>query len=185
MSEGVELILGDCMEVMPDYPHGTFDLVFADPPFEIEAVNLLRYIDEMERVSSGPVLLMQSVQGAINLCKFRAPLTIYPWNKWGGYGKRGGGSLVSAWTPVLIYKQLPIREYLLAEWSEPALTTEHPGERPVELVKALLEAQRAKRVLDPFCGSGTTLVAAKELGISATGIEINGEYAEMARKRIA
>lgn len=40
-------------------------------------------------------------------------------------------------------------------------------------------------VLDPFCGSGTTGVAAVQLGRRFVGIELNPEYAEMARRRIA
>jgi adenine-specific DNA methylase len=39
-------------------------------------------------------------------------------------------------------------------------------------------------VLDPFAGSGTTLLVARKLGCRAVGIELNPEYAEMARKRI-
>ncbi len=39
-------------------------------------------------------------------------------------------------------------------------------------------------VLDPFLGSGTTLLTARKLGRSGIGIELNPEYAAMARKRI-
>jgi len=39
-------------------------------------------------------------------------------------------------------------------------------------------------VLDPFAGAGTTLLAARELGRDSIGIEVNPEYADMARKRI-
>jgi site-specific DNA-methyltransferase (adenine-specific) len=41
------------------------------------------------------------------------------------------------------------------------------------------------RVLDPFAGSGRTLIAAAKLGCEATGIELNPEYVEMAREQIA
>jgi len=40
-------------------------------------------------------------------------------------------------------------------------------------------------VLDPFCGSGTVGVVCKQMGLNFIGIELNPEYAEMARKRIA
>jgi len=40
-------------------------------------------------------------------------------------------------------------------------------------------------VLDPFAGSGTTLVVAKKLGRRYIGFELSGEYAQQARRRLA
>jgi site-specific DNA-methyltransferase (adenine-specific) len=40
-------------------------------------------------------------------------------------------------------------------------------------------------VLDPFAGSGTTILAAKQLNRNAIGIELSPEYAEIARNRVS
>jgi len=63
----------------------------------------------------------------------------------------------------------------------------HPTVKPISLMKyiiKLLAPQGSPILLDPFTGSGSTLVAAKELGINAIGIEKQEEYCEIARKRI-
>lgn len=61
----------------------------------------------------------------------------------------------------------------------------HPNEKPVSLLCYLLSKQpKAKTVLDPFAGSGTTLRAAKDLGIKSIGIEIEEKYCEIAAKRL-
>jgi site-specific DNA-methyltransferase (adenine-specific) len=43
---------------------------------------------------------------------------------------------------------------------------------------------KAKTVLDPFMGSGTTLRACKDLGFDGTGIEINPDYVKIAQDRL-
>ena len=62
----------------------------------------------------------------------------------------------------------------------------HPHEKPVSLVAYLLQKlPEARLVLDPFCGSGTTCVAAKQLGRRYIGIEIDPKWARVARERVA
>ena len=62
----------------------------------------------------------------------------------------------------------------------------HPTQKPLRLVRrALLASTRVgDLVFDPFCGSGTSGVAAKELGRFFVGAEKEGEYAELAGRRI-
>ena len=63
----------------------------------------------------------------------------------------------------------------------------HFATYPEELVRRCLSAgcPPCGKVLDMFLGSGTTLKVAKELGMDGIGIELNPEYMELARKRIA
>jgi site-specific DNA-methyltransferase (adenine-specific) len=62
----------------------------------------------------------------------------------------------------------------------------HPTQKPLRLVRRALLActQEGDLVFDPFSGSGTTGVAAKELNRSFVGAELEGEYARLAARRI-
>ena len=53
------------------------------------------------------------------------------------------------------------------------------------VISGLVEDPARCEFLDPFAGSGTTLVAAKKLGLSYVGIEANAEYASIAKRRLA
>ena len=60
----------------------------------------------------------------------------------------------------------------------------HPTQKPVYVMRHILEHNAGDVILDPFMGSGTTLVAAKDLGRKAVGIEIDERYCEIAANRL-
>ena len=64
---------------------------------------------------------------------------------------------------------------------------EHPTQKPIELMKWVMGLRwtPAGTVLDPYLGSGSTIVAAKDLGRRAIGIEIEEKYCEIAVRRLA
>ncbi|MCC4607246.1 site-specific DNA-methyltransferase [Xanthomonas campestris pv. zinniae] len=62
----------------------------------------------------------------------------------------------------------------------------HLTGKPTELMRQLVRiCEAGGRVLDPFAGSGTTLVAAELEGYDWTGVEMTGQYAEVAQQRVA
>ena len=67
-----------------------------------------------------------------------------------------------------------------------ASNVDHPAKFPQALPEQLIATYCPKggAVLDPFCGSGTTLLAARTLGRSFYGFDILEEYCEMSRRRL-
>lgn len=91
--------------------------------------------------------------------------------RWNGGGKAGLYSV-----PIVLN-----RGASATEWR--CHTTQKPEELMMQLVADFTDP--GETILDPFTGSGTTLVAAKRLGRKAIGIEINEQYCETAAKRLA
>ena len=69
--------------------------------------------------------------------------------------------------------------------ARPKASPDHPTCKPVELVEAMLKnsSRSGEIVLDPFLGSGSTLIAAEQLGRRCFGIEIDPRYVDVAVRR--
>ena len=68
----------------------------------------------------------------------------------------------------------------------PAGNKFHPNEKPVQLMKEMLEQSTNPNdvVLDMFCGSGSTCIASKELGLNYIGIELEKKYVAISQDRL-
>ena len=64
---------------------------------------------------------------------------------------------------------------------------QHPAQKSLDVMRWLVNATTNKGdlVVDPFCGSGTTGIACKQLNREFHGIEIDDDYINIANKRIA
>jgi len=73
-------------------------------------------------------------------------------------------------------------------WDHPIIPTwahkHHKNEKPVGLMERLIAWAGAQTILDPFAGSGTTLVACQRMGRHGTGIELDPDYFAIACKRV-
>jgi site-specific DNA-methyltransferase (adenine-specific) len=77
------------------------------------------------------------------------------------------------------------KQVSVLEFARPKRSDEHPTMKPVDLVAYLLgnNTKIGESVLDTFCGSGTTLIAAEQLGRKCYGMEISPAYCDVIVKR--
>ena len=72
-------------------------------------------------------------------------------------------------------------------WNKaPAKQRDHPAQMPLQLADRLLKlfARKGDIVYDPFAGAGTTMLAAKNLGITSIGTEIDADYCQLIQDRL-
>jgi DNA modification methylase len=90
------------------------------------------------------------------------------------------------WTPGSAHRAPPDRtRTTILEHARPKASREHPTMKPVALWAELLANSSGKGdlVLDPFCGSGTTVIAAEQLGRRAGVLELEPRYCDVIINR--
>ncbi|MBE9117270.1 DNA methylase [Lusitaniella coriacea LEGE 07157] len=204
-----QILHGDCIEVMRQIPSRSVHLVVTDPPYGV------RYTSSDGRSIIGDNTfdwLYPAFKESYRLLKNnslcfsfygwqRADTFLYRWRKVGfrpvshfsftkRYSSKKGFVSAHHENAYLLAKGEPEKP------SQPPLDVQpwrytgnrlHPTQKPVESLKAIIAAysQPGDVVLDPFAGSGSTAVAARELGRLYIGIEKDPSYARIAQDRLA
>lgn len=111
------------------------------------------------------------------------------WKRSGGFNFNPGYFVPSYEVIYLIckpkFKLAPKKNGYTDVWEFPQeRKNKHPAPYPLALPYRCIESTNAQIILDPFSGSGTTSVAAKQLNRNYIGIEISPEYCEMADNRL-
>ena len=200
-SGGQTIFLGDCLEVMRGFEDKSFDLVLTDPPYGVNyeyaeyndtPENLKKLVDSFmpEVLRIGKRVLITCGNGNQHL--YPKPDWTLAWVISAGAGQNKWG--FTCWQPILAYGKDPFRENSMGARPDIIQSNEtsddfgHSCTKPINLWSKLLQRGSVKEsdtILDPFMGSGTTLVAAKMLGRKATGIEISEKYCKIAKGRLA
>lgn len=191
---GITIYHGDCREILPQL--GTFDLLLTDPPYGINADrdrNSQKYgwvdyglggWDSEPATSEDLQLCLSACDKAViwggNYFDLPPSMGWLVWNKMQREFSLADGEL--AWTNA----SKAIRIFDLSRSVALQDGRQHPTQKPLALMKWCIGRMgSACSLLDPYMGSGTSLVAAKHLGLAATGIDSHEKCCEIAAKRLA
>jgi site-specific DNA-methyltransferase (adenine-specific) len=207
---GITIYHGDCREILP-LPRAA-DLICTDPPYGINYrsnhnssrrgkwAKWIRYenmpgiigddepIDPLPLLESAPLVC---IFGGNYIADRLPPSRCWiVWDKRDGIGPNNQADCEMAWTnfdrPSRIYRHL-WSGLLRAGAENVALSDKlHPHQKPISLLTFIINYSGATgTVLDPYCGSGSTLLESKNAGMRAIGIEIEEKYCEISAKRLA
>jgi adenine-specific DNA-methyltransferase len=202
------IIQGDCAAVLKTLPAASVDFVLTDPPY------LVRYKDRSGRTiqndnAPGVLDAFTDVYRALKpntLC-----VSFYGWNRvdaffaaWKAAGFTPVGHIVFSKTYASAQRFVRYQHesaYVLAK-GRPEMPAapisdvlpwhysgnhSHPTEKSVDTLRPIVEAfsKPGDVILDPFAGSGSSLVAAALLGRNYLGIELEAQYCDLTRRRLA
>jgi adenine-specific DNA-methyltransferase len=202
------VLLGDCIGLMRGFDAGSIDFILTDPPY------LVNYRgrdgrrvtnDDNESWLQPAFAEMYRVLKDESFC-----VSFYGWNKidrfmaaWRAAGLRIVGHIVfrkAYASSVRFMRYHHEQAYLLAkgdpspplkpiadviDWTYTGNRL-HPTQKPTQALEPLIRTfcKPDGLVLDPFCGSGSTLVAARSAGRRFIGIELDGEHFLTASRRV-
>jgi site-specific DNA-methyltransferase (adenine-specific) len=193
--ELVQLYLGDCRELLPLI---TADVLITDPPYGIG-------YEEKDAHSRGarvwgPIVGDDAPFDPAHLLALKLPTVLFGGNhyasrlpdspSWWVWYKREGMKEWDQSDCELMWTNIggPARVIVHDWWGGTTAIVKdgiraHPTQKPVGLMAKVIERCPPGIVLDPYAGSGTTLVAAKALGRRSIGIEIEERHCRMAAAR--
>lgn len=203
---GITIYCGDCRDVLPSLE--PVDTVLVDPVWPNSSVIEFAGIDPV-RLLAEALGLCQAERLIVHFGCDSDPRTLLAvpatfkfcrvcWLRFARPNYKGrllnGSEVAYVFGPPLPASRFPGRQHLQPGESptegEHTCTTAngrypgHPCPRRLQHVQWLAYYFAGDTLLDPFCGSGTTLVAAKNLGRCAIGIEIEERYCEIAANRL-
>jgi len=208
----VTLWHGDCREIDAWL---TADVLVTDPPYGIAYKrgwlagrhNPSRHAGiEGDADTSVRDAALTSWGGSRPALVFGSMRAAYPagWRKALVFGKPtvGCGLLgqrdpwLSNWEPIFVLgdwpDQTPTRSAVLSTrslsasgWSGYTTRAQHAHAKPLDVMEELVDACPPGVIADPFAGSGSTLIAARNLGRRAIGVEVDERYCEVIARRLA
>lgn len=188
----VDIRLGDFRDELADL--SGVDAIITDPPYGAEYLPLLRNLAAFAHMTLAEDGVLAVLLGQTHLPDAYRELAGYRPYRWTACYLTAGPSYVSHarqvhsnWKPLLIYGAGPrLADVIRAEGGDAAAKDNHRWGQDYAAFHTIIErlTTRGQTVVDPFCGSGTTLLAAHALGRHAIGCDIDPESVQKAKERL-
>lgn len=196
----IQIIHGDSLEAMKAMPDKAYDLCLTDPPYGVNLqyntyqdtednwFNLMdKFIPEAKRIAKMVIMPSCQIKRLGWFYNNHKPDWLICWHK----GSTGCVSYIgfNDWEPLVVYgKTMPklfMHDFLSLNNEEKMGNHNHPCPKPLGWAKWLMKRAlpNGGSVIDPFCGSGTSAIAADIMGFDFTGYEIDKDYYEAALDR--
>ena len=208
------VVQGDCLEILKELPDNSVDLIVTDPPYDddthkggkftgaiefgnvdFDSIDIIPTIYDFLRIAKKWVVIFVPIETLGSIKKH------YPceYIRGGIWDRIVNSPQISGDRPAQAVEGIAIlhnggrkiwngggRAGIWRAMVERGMK-QHRTQKPISLMVGLVSdfSQSSDLILDPFAGSGTTLVAAKQLGRRYIGIEIEPKYVEIARTRLA
>lgn len=194
--DGITIYHGDCAQILPFLEPA--DLLLTDPPYGIGAsggvgkYGVAKWREGDAKWDSAipdkavfSAMLEKARQHIIwggNYFPLPPSRCYFVWDKGEGFAGRSFAECEMAWSSIDASAKIFKRDPLAAGDYR---GKEHPTQKPIPLMAwCIHQAGEVSTILDPFMGSGTTLVAAKNLRKRCIGIEREEKYCEIAVRRL-
>ena len=236
------LLHGNCLTILPEFPEGYFDMIFADPPYFLSNDGITCHAGKMVSVNKGKwdesmgaeanhEFVLEWLKACRRVLKEDGTIWVSGTNHIiysVGYAmEQLGYNILNdiVWekpnpppnlscryfthsTEIILWaakskssrytfnydvmKQMAGGKQIEKVWTikppsrEEKRFGKHPTQKPLALLRQIITAStnEGERLLDPFVGSGTTVIAALERGRQCIGIDLESEYLEKASSRI-
>lgn len=211
-ADGITLYHGDCREVLRGVAPESADMVLTDPPYLVSYRGRWGSEWGMIEGDSDPSWIIPAFAEIWRILKQDSLcLSFYGWpsadtflTAWKLIGFRPVSQIVctkNVWGLGYFTRSQHEPAYLLAKgnprkpdaaigdvfpWDRESAPV-HPNQKPLGTISKLIAtySDHDALIVDPFAGSGTTLVAARNLGRRAIGVEIDGQYCDAAVARLS
>lgn len=167
------------------------DMVFTDPPYgvlNVEWDRPLSFEDVQIALnnSTGPVCMFNAsrtdlVKSILNFPQI--PDRIAIWRLTSSISP--GHGMFRTWQPIFVWRADKIKGWDSIEWinDSPDKTGDHPTQKPIALIEKWISSCGAVSVMDPFLGSGSTLIACEKTNRKCFGSEIDPQYVQVCIDR--